>query len=57
MIVKAVQHGVPIREVPVSYRRRRGGQSKVSGTWRGTLGASYRILKVTVKYASTHRAR
>jgi len=57
MIVKAVQHGVPIREVPVSYRRRRGGQSKVSGTWRGTLGASYRILKVTVKYARTHRAR
>jgi glycosyltransferase involved in cell wall biosynthesis len=54
MIVKAVQHGVPIREVPVSYRRRRGGQSKVSGTWRGTLGASYRILRVTVKYARTH---
>src|SRR5262245_31069551 len=55
MIVKAVQHGVPIREVPVRYRRRHGGQSKVSGTWRGTLGASYRILKVTVKYARTHR--
>jgi len=57
MIVKAVQHGVPIREVPVRYRRRHGGQSKVSGTWRGTLGASYRILKVTVKYARTHRVR
>jgi glycosyltransferase involved in cell wall biosynthesis len=54
MIVKAVQHGVPIREVPVSYRRRRGGQSKVSGNWRGTLGASYRILRVTAKYARTH---
>jgi glycosyltransferase involved in cell wall biosynthesis len=54
MIVKAVQHGVPIREVPVSYRRRRGGQSKVSGTWRGTLGATYRILRVTLKYARTH---
>ena len=55
MIVKAVQHGVSIREVPVRYRRRHGGQSKVSGTWRGTLGASYRILKVTLKYAGTHR--
>jgi glycosyltransferase involved in cell wall biosynthesis len=54
MIVKAVQHGVPIREVPVHYRRRRGGQSKVSGTWRGTLGASYRILQVIWKYARTH---
>ena len=57
MIVKAVQHGVPIREVPVCYRRRRGGHSKVSGTWRGTLGASYRILRVMLKYAGTHRAR
>ena len=51
MIVKAVQHGVPIREVPVCYRRRQGGQSKVSGTWRGTVAASYRILRVTYKYA------
>jgi glycosyltransferase involved in cell wall biosynthesis len=57
MIVKAAQLGVPIREVPVRYRRRRGGQSKVSGTWRGTLGASYRILKVTYKYAGNRRAR
>jgi glycosyltransferase involved in cell wall biosynthesis len=55
MIVKAAQLGVPIREVPVRYRRRRGGQSKVSGTWRGTLGASYRILKVTYKYARNRR--
>jgi glycosyltransferase involved in cell wall biosynthesis len=51
MIVKAAQLGIPIREVPVRYRRRRGGHSKVSGTWRGTLGASYRILRVTYKYA------
>jgi hypothetical protein len=43
--------------VPVRYRRRHGGQSKVSGTWRGTLGASYRILKVTLKYAKAYRAR
>jgi len=57
MITKAVRHGVPIREVPVRYRRRHGGQSKVSGTWRGTLGASYRILKVALKYAKTPRSR
>jgi len=55
MIVKAAQLGVPIREVPVRYRRRRAGHSKVSGTWRGTLGASYRILKVTYKYAGKRR--
>ena len=29
----------------------------VSRTWRGTLGASYRILRVMLKYAGTHRAR
>ena len=57
MIVKAAQLGVPIREVPVSYRRRRGGQSKVSGTWRGTLGAACRMLKVTYTYARHRRAR
>jgi glycosyltransferase involved in cell wall biosynthesis len=56
MIVKAAQLGVPIREVPVRYRRRRGGRSKVSGTWRGAFGASYRILRVTYKYARTRKA-
>jgi glycosyltransferase involved in cell wall biosynthesis len=56
MIVKAAQLGVPICEVPVRYRRRRGGRSKVSGTWRGTLGASYRILRVTYGYARTSKA-
>ncbi len=57
MIVKAAQLGVPICEVPVRYRRRHGGQSKVSGTWRGTLGASYRIFRVTYKYARSPRGR
>jgi glycosyltransferase involved in cell wall biosynthesis len=56
MIVKVAQLGVPIREVAVRYRRRHGGRSKVSGTWRGTLGASYRILKVTYKYARNRQA-
>jgi glycosyltransferase involved in cell wall biosynthesis len=55
MIVKAAHLGVSICEVPVRYRRRHGGQSKVSGTWRGTLGASYRILRVTYKYARSLR--
>ena len=57
MIVKAAQLGVPIREMPVRYRRRRGGYSKVSGTWRGTLGAAYRILRVTYKYARNIEGR
>ncbi|MGF1469407.1 MAG: glycosyltransferase family 2 protein [Sandaracinaceae bacterium] len=44
MQVRAARRGVPFAEVPVSYRRRRNGRSKVSGTLRGTLGASRKIL-------------
>ncbi len=31
-------------EVPVEWRRRQGGTSKVSGTWRGAVGAGTKIL-------------
>jgi glycosyltransferase involved in cell wall biosynthesis len=48
MMVKAVRYGVRIVEVPVSYQRRRTGQSKVSGTLRGTLLATWIILRVTL---------
>jgi glycosyltransferase involved in cell wall biosynthesis len=43
MQIKAARRGVPHAEVPVSYRSRIG-VSKVSGTLRGTLGASRKIL-------------
>lgn len=51
MIVKAARHGTRIVEVPVSYSNRRFGQSKVSGTIRGTLLAARFILGVTFRYA------
>lgn len=51
MIVKAAKHRARIIEVPVSYRKRWSGQSKVSGTLRGTLLATYFILGVTLRYA------
>ena len=44
MQVKAAQRGITVVEVPVSYRRRRGGRSKVSGTLAGSWGAGRRIL-------------
>jgi glycosyltransferase involved in cell wall biosynthesis len=50
MIVKAHRQGARIVEMPISYRSRLGGQSKVSGTLQGTLRAAYRILKVTFRY-------
>ncbi len=43
MQVKAARRGLRHAEVPVTYRRRIG-DSKVSGTLRGTLGASKKIL-------------
>ena len=51
MIVKAARRHARIIEVPVSYRSRRAGQSKVSGTLRGTILAGYRLLSVTLRYA------
>jgi hypothetical protein len=51
MIVKAAHHGARIVEVPVSYHNRRYGQSKVSGTVRGTILAAWFILGVTLRYA------
>ncbi len=44
MQVKALRAGLSVREVPVRWRPRRGGAPKVSGTLRGTLGASRKIL-------------
>jgi hypothetical protein len=43
MQVKALQHGLRVQEVPVSYRRR-VGQSKISGTLGGTIRAGTKIL-------------
>ena len=51
MIVKAAKHRARIVEVPVNYHNRRAGQSKVSGTLRGSLLAGWRILTVTMRYA------
>ena len=43
MQMRAAQAGLRILEVPMPYRRRRGGQSKVAGTWRGSIRAASRI--------------
>lgn len=51
MTVKAARRHLRIVEVPVSFHPRRAGQSKVSGTVRGTLLAGYHILNVTFRYA------
>jgi len=49
MILKGALAGYRIVEVPVSYHPRIG-QSKISGTLKGTLGAAWFILSLIVRY-------
>lgn len=49
MQARAARLGLAAVEVPVSYRRRRGGRSKVSGTVRGAFGAGSKILLTIAK--------
>ena len=51
MIIKAARTGKRALEVPVTYRPRFAGQSKVSGTLRGTVLAAYRYFSVMLRYA------
>ena len=50
MIVKAARKGWRIVEVPACYRPRLGGRSKISGTVRGTILATYRILWTILRH-------
>ena len=51
MQVKAMRHGQRVVEVPVRYRRRIAGRSKVSGTVAGTIGAGWKILATIARHA------
>jgi glycosyltransferase involved in cell wall biosynthesis len=51
MQMKAARAGLRILEIPVNHRRRAGGESKVSGTLRGTFVAGARILATLVRIA------
>jgi glycosyltransferase involved in cell wall biosynthesis len=57
MQVKAIRHGLRIAEVPASWRRRRGGKSKISGTVRGVLGAGFKIITTIVKHSVSAKSR
>ena len=53
MIVKAARRGWRVVELPARYRLRLGGRSKISGTLKGTLLATYYILWIIFRYALT----
>jgi glycosyltransferase involved in cell wall biosynthesis len=51
MQMKAARAGLRVLEIPVNHRRRTGGESKVSGTFRGTFVAGGRIAATLVRVA------
>ena len=51
MMVKAARAGYRYREVPVSYRRRGSGVSKVGGTLPQSLRVGRRIILTTLRHA------
>lgn len=55
MQMRAARAGLSILEVPVSSRRRAGGESKVSGTLSGTFKAGARILATFARVALERR--
>jgi hypothetical protein len=57
MIVKVARRGWRVVEIPVRYHPRLGGRSKISGTVRGTVLATYYILWTIVRYARGPQAR
>jgi glycosyltransferase involved in cell wall biosynthesis len=53
MQMKAARARLRILEIPVNHRQRAGGESKVSGTLRGTFVAGARIIATLVRVAAS----
>ncbi len=51
MQLKAARLGLRTLEVPVSYRRRRTGRSKISGDVKGSMKAGVKILYTVARHA------
>ncbi|MBA3450856.1 MAG: glycosyltransferase family 2 protein [Chloroflexia bacterium] len=49
MIARAARKGLRVREVPVTYRKRAGGESKVSGNLTASLRAGMRITATILR--------
>ena len=52
MQMRVARAGLRILEIPVKHRRRAGGESKVSGTLRGTFVAGFRIVATLIRIAT-----
>lgn len=50
MVVKAAKAHYRVKELPIHYRRRSHGRSKVAGTVIGSIKAAYYMLRTTFRY-------
>jgi glycosyltransferase involved in cell wall biosynthesis len=57
MQVRAHRLGLRVAQVPVRWRRRAAGESKISGTWHGVVGAGVGILGMIVRLWWRERQR
>ncbi len=52
MQIKAAKRGLRIVEIPVDYRKRIGGESKVSGNFTASMKAAVRIVEVLLRVSA-----
>lgn len=57
MIARSARRGLRVREAPVTYRNRAGGESKVSGNLRASVRAGGRIIATILRCRHDGRAR
>jgi glycosyltransferase involved in cell wall biosynthesis len=57
MQMRVARLGLRVLEVPVPYRRRIGGQSKVAGTLRGSIKAGAKIISTFARVATERQQR
>ncbi len=57
MQIRCAQHRLRIQEIPVSYRCRIGGVSKVSGDMRASMKAAWRIVAVVLRIGASRKRR
>jgi len=55
MLVKAARADYRIVELPIHYRHRSHGRSKVAGTITGSIKAAYYMLGTTLRYTGARR--
>jgi glycosyltransferase involved in cell wall biosynthesis len=55
MLVKAAQAHYRILELPIHYRHRSNGRSKVAGTISGSIKAAYFMLSTTLRYSGARK--